>query len=312
MTNIDVSVVVLTYNQEKTVGRTLDSILNQHHTCTYEIIIGDDASTDNTRAVCEEYALKYPDVIKLNVPHDNLGVVKNYEETIKRCSGLYRMGCAGDDWWSNPNKMQLQFDYMESHPNCVVCYGGFTEYYEASGVCKVKKPIKITGDTFECLLQINPICAPTSCIRMSAFRKYDFHEFIKEGFLVEDWPNWLALSRYGTFDTTDESLVTYSIAYGTLHNNKKFETRKKYLDNFHKMRQYFARLEGKDVKCRALIDNVYYKSLGDTAVKYGKREIALDNYKQITSKDRKTWIKIICCMIPFLFRRINTKMNKNM
>ena len=52
---VDVSVGVLTYNQEKTIARTLDSILNQRHTCTFEIIIGDDCSSDDTRKICEEY-----------------------------------------------------------------------------------------------------------------------------------------------------------------------------------------------------------------------------------------------------------------
>lgn len=312
MESIDVSVVVLTYNQEKTIGRTLDSIIGQYHKCTYEIVIGDDASSDNTRAVCEEYASRYPDIIQINAPHVNLGVVKNYEETINRCRGAYRMGCAGDDWWSNPNKMQMQFEYMESHPDCVVCYGGFTEYYEATGLERVKKPIKMSGDTFECLLKMNPVCAPTSCIRMSAFRKYDFHEFIAQGFLVEDWPNWLALSQHGTFDTIDESLVTYTISYGTLHNNKKFVTRKKYLDNFHKMRQYFTKLRGKEDVYKTLIENVYHKSIGDTAVKYGERKIALENYMKVNNKDVKTIVKIICCIVPFLFKRVNTKMNKNM
>lgn len=311
MIKTDVSVVVLTYNQEKTIARTLDSIIAQQHTCNYEIIVGDDASTDNTRLICEEYAEKYPEIIKLNTSHENYGVVRNYDEIIGRCKGTYIMVCAGDDWWSNPRKMQLQFDYMESHPDCVVFYGGFTEYYEASGITKIKKPIKIFGDSFKCLLQINPICAPTSCIRMSAFRKYNFRDFVKEGFLVEDWPNWLALTQYGTFDSTDESLVTYTISYGTLHNNKKFETRKKYLDNFHKMRKYFIKQRGME-QYLPLIDDVYHKSLGDAAVKYGERKIAIENFRKVKSKDKKIWVKLICSNFPFLFKRMQAKLNKNM
>lgn len=304
--------MVLTFNQEKTIARTLDSILSQKCTCSFEIIVGDDASTDSTRTICEQYEAKYPDVIKINPLHENYGVVRNYEETLSRCSGTYRMACAGDDWWSNPNKMQLQFDYMEKHRECVVLYGGFTEYYEATGNSREKKPIRINGDLFEVLLQMNPVCAPTACIRMSALRKYDFHDFVKEGFLVEDWPNWLALSKYGTFDTMDESLVTYTIAYGTLHNNRKFEARKRYLDNFHKMRKYFISSRGKGDQYDTLIGDVYHKSVGDAAVKYGERKVALENYKQIQSKDKKTWIKIICCMVPILFNRIHSKMNRNM
>lgn len=312
MEHIDVSVVVLAYNQEKTVGRTLDSILNQRHTCSFEIIVGDDASSDGTRSICERYAAKYPEIIKLNAPHENLGVIKNYEETINRCRGTYRMGCAGDDWWSNLGKMQMQFEYMESHPNCVVYYGGFTEYYEASGLSKTKKPIKLSGNTFECLLKINPICAPTSCIRMSAFHQYCFHDFIEQGFVVEDWPNWLALSQFGTFDSTDESLATYTIAYGTLHNNIKFETRKRFLDNFHKMRLYFLDKTKTKERYIDLIKDVYHKSVGDAAVKYGERTIALANYNQIKDKDKKTWMKIFACSFPFFFHLIHSKLNKNM
>lgn len=309
---VDVSVGVLTYNQEKTIGRTLDSILNQRHTCTFEIIIGDDASTDGTRKVCEEYASKYPDIIKLNDPHPNYGVVLNQEETLNRSTGKYRMGCPGDDIWSNPDKMQKQFDYMESHENCVVYYGGFIEFYEATGVSVVKTPEKIKGNQFEYLLRTNPVCAPTACIRMSALKKINVHHFIEQGFMVEDWPKWLALSKYGTFDTTDEPLVTYCIAYGTLHNNKKFETRKKYLDNFLKMRLFYAEECGCLQKYESAIYDYYHLSVADTAIKYGERKVALENYKQVNRKSFKVYSKILICSIPFLFNKMNARKNKNM
>lgn len=309
---VDVSVAVLTYNQEKTIARTLDSILNQRHTCTFEIIIGDDSSTDDTRKICEEYAAKYPNIIKINAPHPNYGVVLNHEETLSRCTGKYRMGCAGDDYWSNPNKMQMQYDYMEGHPNCVVCHGGFTEYYEATGVSIVKTPEKIIGNQFAYLLKTNPICAPTACIRMSALRKINVHHFIEQGFLVEDWPKWLALSKYGTIDSTDESLVTYCIAYGTLHNNKKFDTRKKYLDNFLKMRLYYAKEYGCLDKYESSIFDYYHLSVAYAAIKYGERNIALDQFNKLNKKNLKIWVKMIICSIPFLFNKMNAVKNKNM
>ena len=309
---VDVSICILTYNQEKTIGRTLDYILAQKHSCSFEIVIGDDASTDGTRKVCEEYASKYPDIIKLNDPHPNYGVVLNHEETLNRCTGKYRMGCAGDDFWSNPDKMQKQFDYMESHPNCVVYHGGFTEYYEATGVSIVKTPEKISGDQFEYLLRTNPVCGPTACVRMSALLKINVHHFIEQGFMVEDWPKWLALSKYGTFDTTDESLVTYCIAYGTLHNNRKFETRKKYLDNFLKMRLYYAEEYGCLQKYESEIYDYYHLSVADTAIKYGEREVALENYRQINRKGTKIYAKILICSIPFFFNILNARKNKNM
>ena len=309
---VDVSVCVLTYNQEKTIGRTLDYILAQKHSCSFEIIIGDDASTDNTRKICEEYALRNPGIININDIHPNYGVVRNHEETLSRCTGKYRMGCAGDDWWSNLNKMQMQYDYMESHPNCVVFYGGYTEHYTATGAEIIKRPVKIIGDPFEFILRTNPVCAPTSCIRMSALRDINVHHFIEQGFMVEDWPKWLALTKYGTFDATDESLVTYSVAYGSLHNNKNFDARKKYLENYHKMRQYYAKENGTFEKYIDMIDDIYYLSVALDAIKYNERKIAIQYFKKLHNRDVKNNIKMAFCYVPFLFKKMYMKVNSNM
>ena len=100
-----VSIIVITYNQEKTIARTLNSILHQETQYPFEIIIGDDASTDGTRVICEEYRNKYPNIIKLNEYHPNYGVVKNYAEALKRCTGKYIMVCAGDDWLHHKKKV---------------------------------------------------------------------------------------------------------------------------------------------------------------------------------------------------------------
>ena len=72
-----ISVVVVTYNQEKTIARTLDSILCQRCHLPIEIVIGEDASTDNTRAICEDYAKRYPQIRLFSNPQ-NKGVADNY------------------------------------------------------------------------------------------------------------------------------------------------------------------------------------------------------------------------------------------
>ena len=73
MTNPLVSVLILTYNQEDTIARAIESVLAQQADVSYEIIIGDDASTDNTRRVCQEYVSRYPEIIRLMPATPNKG-----------------------------------------------------------------------------------------------------------------------------------------------------------------------------------------------------------------------------------------------
>lgn len=109
----------MTYNQEATIGRALDSVLRQQCTFPYEIIIGEDASTDGTRAVCEDYASRYPDIIRMMPATANKGVVDNYFDCLLECRGEYVTDCAGDDEWGDIDRMQRQVDYLETHPEDV-------------------------------------------------------------------------------------------------------------------------------------------------------------------------------------------------
>lgn len=112
-----VSVIVATFNQQDSIGRTLDSILAQRFDGDYEIIIGDDASTDSTEAVCRRYQALYPDKIVYLRRPENMGVVANYFDCIGRARGRYIADCAGDDYWSDPDKLQRQTDFLDANPD---------------------------------------------------------------------------------------------------------------------------------------------------------------------------------------------------
>ena len=106
------SVAVITYNQEKYIAQTLDSIINQRHNYSYEIVVGDDCSSDGTREIVRQYAEKYPEIVKPIFNEKNLGIIKNYFNVISHCSGKYIMECAGDDFWL-PGKVELQIPFYE-------------------------------------------------------------------------------------------------------------------------------------------------------------------------------------------------------
>ena len=95
-----VSVLVATYNQEKYIAQTLDCILMQQCSFEFEIIIGEDCSTDKTREICLEYQAKYPDQIVLCLNEYNKGLLDNYFDIFLKTKGKYIADCGGDDYWA--------------------------------------------------------------------------------------------------------------------------------------------------------------------------------------------------------------------
>lgn len=117
---IKVSVCVVTYNQENYIAECLESLVNQVTSFKFEIIVGEDCSTDSTRAIVQNYAEKYPDLIVPVFYKENVGAVENIKQVYKKARGKYIAHMDGDDL-ALPYKLQMQFDVLESHQNCNVC-----------------------------------------------------------------------------------------------------------------------------------------------------------------------------------------------
>ena len=121
---IAVSVYCLTYNHEKYIRKTLDGFVMQKTSFPFEVIVHDDASTDNTAAIVKEYEEKYPNIIKGIYQKENQksqGVNIYLKHILPIIRGKYVATCEGDDFWINENKLQIQFDAMEEHPECSLC-----------------------------------------------------------------------------------------------------------------------------------------------------------------------------------------------
>ena len=122
--DIKVSVYCMAYNHGKYIRDALEGFVNQKTNFKYEVIVHDDASTDNTADVIREYAGKYPDIIKPIYQKENqhskkVKIIKTY--ILPKMSGKYVALCEGDDYWTDENKLQLQYDAMEQHPECSMC-----------------------------------------------------------------------------------------------------------------------------------------------------------------------------------------------
>lgn len=128
-----ISVIVITYNQERTIGRALDSILRQRCHLPLEIIIGEDASIDNTRKICETYAERFPKMVKLMEKAPNKGIVDNYFDCLLTCKGKFIADCAGDDYWTDPEKLEKEVYILEREPDVTLVHTAWQYLDEQTG-----------------------------------------------------------------------------------------------------------------------------------------------------------------------------------
>src|SRR5690606_17343154 len=98
MREICVSVFMLTYQQKEYIAQAIEGVLMQKTSFKYELVIGEDFSTDGTREICAKYASENPSKIKLLLNERNLGIGENYVRTYKECQGKYVAICDGDDY----------------------------------------------------------------------------------------------------------------------------------------------------------------------------------------------------------------------
>lgn len=304
-----VSVIVLTYNQQNTIRRTLDSILSQESTYEYEIIIGEDASADATRDICQEYATKYPDIIRLMPQAPNKGILKNYADCLAECRGEYIACCGGDDWWHDKNKMQLQVEFLESHPEYVLCHSGAIISNIVIGTEKEIKCVNIEKDIFTHLLRANFVIAPTTCFRKSMLAHISIEEFARAGYRMEDYPMWLIMSQYGKFHGLNKSLVTYTLSNNSASNHAELEKQVAYEENTRMIKLDIISKFHKEAEFpETLINDHHYRTLYSHSIKFADKRSARDFILKVKDKNARDWVKVLVTYIPFAFYYI-TKRN---
>ncbi|WMN12186.1 glycosyltransferase [Marivirga salinae] len=116
------SVSLITYNQENYIAEALQSIINQKGNFELEIVIGNDASTDGTKEIIEKYRKIHPQVIKPIHHKENIGMMNNFIDTYRRCSGVYIAYLEGDDYWTDPLKLDKQISILIDNPLLSFCF----------------------------------------------------------------------------------------------------------------------------------------------------------------------------------------------
>jgi glycosyltransferase involved in cell wall biosynthesis len=230
---VEISICIITYNQDKYLERAIESALMQQCSFQYEIIISDDCSNDNTKAIMTRYAEKYPSKIRVYYAESNMGMLRNWEKALMLCKAPYIALLEGDDYWNDPLKLQKQFDILESHPNCVISFTNANIEYE-SGEDGYPRYVDKKGEFFTTsdLLEYNFI--PTCSVLM---RNHISDSFFPAAYFKSPFADWIIHilnSKFGKIHFLNEFTCTYQIhsmgIWGGLKKEKQLLNQLKALD----------------------------------------------------------------------------------
>ncbi len=204
-----ISVLIITYNHEKYIGQAIESVLMQRTAFDYELVIGEDCSTDRTREIVSDYHRRFPEKIRLILSDVNTRGRKILVRTFDACQGEYIALLEGDDYWTSPSKLQKQVDFLGRHPECAICFHPVWKVYEEGGrepevFPQQTKPTYRLSDLIEA--NFIPTCS-------TVFRRGLFEEFPDwiDQMPILDWPLHVLNAQHGDIGCIDEVMGAYRI-----------------------------------------------------------------------------------------------------
>lgn len=270
-----VTVLITTYNQEGYIGKAIDSVLAQKTDFPFEVYISEDCGTDGTRAILQDYAARFPDIIRLNLRDQNVGISRNWYEGLCAAKGQYVCTLEGDDWWRDDHKLQKQVDFLRAHPDYLAVshtllltddagntYGTLPDDPRILGRDATME-LFLSGVTYSC----------TACLVKNIFDPADkeLYDYVTANRSIADFALCMLYLDRGKVFVMNEALSAYRVA-GTDQNHQNYNgTRsalKKYadfLDVVNASRRYW---KGRYPFARCLCAGSFYPFID--RIKYGE------------------------------------------
>ncbi|MEA5605161.1 glycosyltransferase [Nostoc sp. UHCC 0252] len=204
-----VSILMITYNHENYIAQAIESILMQQTNFEYEVVIGEDCSTDKTRQIIIDYQNKYPKIIRLLLPDKNLGMHKNFIHTLQACQGQYIAILEGDDYWTSSEKLQKQVDFLDKNLDFAICFHNVLVFWQDNSYSPAiflhNQP---KTSTIENLLINNFISTPSVMYRAGLVQEFP-DWFYKQS--MGDWTFHILNAQHGKIGYIDEVMSAYRV-----------------------------------------------------------------------------------------------------
>lgn len=226
-----VSVVMLAYNHEKYIREAIEGVLNQKTNFDFELILGEDFSTDSTRKICEEYSINNTRVNLLPSPK-NYGLMENYIRTLKETKGEYIALCSGDDFWIDDMKLQIQIDFLENNSNYSMSFHAVNVLdsinHKKNNLFEGLRDADYSGKDIFPSWQV-----PASSV---VFRAKHLNKIIERlinpNFCYEDIITYLTLAEFGKLRCISKKMAVYRI-HGESISNMAFNEERINMMNKH-------------------------------------------------------------------------------
>lgn len=212
---IKVSVIVLTYNHEKYICQTLDSILMQKTNFCYEVLIGDDASLDGTQRILQKYKSAYPHIFKLFLRSTNIGATRNGYELNIHARGQYIATLDGDDFWTDDRKLQIQSNFLDVNDKYIACCHKYDIVDETGALMKF--PPYIDWVSNKKVFQLSDFKGgilpghPSTIMKRNIFinPKYDYSILYKAHKMISDRTSAMITLALGDYYMIDRKMGVY-------------------------------------------------------------------------------------------------------
>lgn len=284
---IKVSICSLVYNHEPYLRQCLDGFVMQQTTFPFEVIIHDDASTDGSADIIREYAARYPDIFVPIYQTENQyskGQKVTSTFVFPRVRGKYIALCEGDDYWTDPLKLQKQVDFLEANPEYGLVYGKARQYDQTQGKFRPGTIGAPLTDFTDLVVKGNLIPTATALFRNELCKKYYEEDFPRDSWKMGDAPLWLYIAHCAKLGFLSDSLAVYRLLPNSAVARNSYNLRLDFIRSANQMRAFFVQKYAPHLM--AANESRNHTVLFANAFHYGKRAEAVSYYKGI---DTPSW-----------------------
>jgi glycosyltransferase involved in cell wall biosynthesis len=237
---VRVSALVMTYNHADKIRQAIESVLAQETDFEFEIVITEDCSTDGTREIVEDYRRRFPERIRLLLSEKNRNSLAVISRGLRACRGEFVALLDGDDYWTDPEKLERQVTFLDAHPECSSCFHNALAVYEDGSreshpwTPPDQKPFL----TLEDIWRGNPIATGSTVFRNGLYEMPAWYDDMP----ITDWPLHVLNAENGPIGYLDRVMSVYRIhsggVYSALDERTRFERRYQFYVQMNRNMRY--------------------------------------------------------------------------